>query len=265
MKTILLMQCGRTIPKELGSHCRKMGFELKQLDSATDAWKELLPTAYAIMLLLPAWSGKTFLAPESLWYQFLLNNYSHLRLFFVSFQANEHDNHFDLLNLNSFTKDHWVQVPNVMEMKPPPNFEGLDLNDKLRRFFAGHGQDSVVAVLTRIRLVVQMASREVLRMDTPYEEIFKELVQPAQIHIKWTEWRNRWIHYYPLFQFTPFADKMQKVATASATLEEWMSSGGQDEDPLKSGRVLSVLNEVRTELKAIEEQYVVQKLSHTYR
>lgn len=265
MKTILLMQCGRSIPEELEVYCNAMGFDLKKLEAATDNWKDLLPTSYAVMLLLPAWGGKTFLAPENLWYQFLRNNYSHLRLFFVSYQVNDHANHFDLLNLKNYSPEHWLQVPNVAEMNSLPNFEGLDLNDKLRRFFAGHGQDSVVAVLTRIRLVVQMASREVLRMDTPYEEIFEELVQPAQIHLKWTEWRNRWIHYYPLFQYTPFADRMSKVATASATLEEWMSSGGQDQEPLKNGRVLNVLNEVRTELKAIEEEYVVQKLSHTYR
>lgn len=257
------MQCGRTIPRELELHCNSMGFELKDLDPATKLWKEHLPTAYAVMLLLPAWEGRFFLANEGLWNRFLLHNHSHLRLFFVSYQANSHSNHFDLLRLNDYTKDDWLSAPNVADMNAAPNLEGLDLNDKLGRFFAGHGEDSVVAILTRIRLVVQMASREVLRMETPYEEIFRELIQPAQLNIKWAEWRNRWIYYYPLFQFAPFADQLQKVAAASATLEKWMSSGGQDEEPLRNGTILNVLNEVRLILKEIEENYVVQKLSHT--
>lgn len=259
------MQCGRSIPEKLKVHCQTMGFSLKQVDLTTDKWKSDLPSSYAVMLLLPAWGGDLFLAPQSLWYRFLVQEYSHLRLFFVSYQEQGYCNHFDLLRLNEYTKEDWAQAPNVAEMPEIPDFEGADLQDKLKRFFAGHGQSSVVAILTRIRLVVQMASRELSGMETPYDEVFRELIQPAQLHLKWIEWRNRWVYYYPLFQYTPFAAKLKKVATLTNTLEEWMSSGGQDEELLKNGQILNILNEVRSELKSIEEQYVVTKLSHSYR
>ena len=259
------MQCGRSIPEKLEKHCHAMGFVLKTVDLTTETWKHELPSSYGVMLLLPAWGGDLFLAPQNLWYRFLIQKHSHLRLFFVSYQQLSYCNHFDLLELNTYTKDDWLRVPNIAEMPKIPDFEGIDLQDKLKRFFAGHGQDSVVATLSRIRLVVQMASREFSGMQTPYEDIFRELVQPAQLHKKWVEWKNRWIYYYPLFQYTPFAANLKKIATLTNTLEEWMRSGGQDEALIRNGQVLSVLNEVRSELKSIEEQYVVNKLSHSYR
>lgn len=258
------MQCGRSIPIEFSAHCHAMGFSLTNVDLTTEVWKNDLPSSFAVALLLPAWSGNLFLAPQSLWYRFLLQEHSHLRLFFVSYEKKDYCNHFDLLKLDEYTKNDWHQAPNVAEMPPFPFIEGVNLHNKLERFFAGHGDDSVVAVLSRIRLVVQMASRELSGLQTPYSEIFKELVQPAQLHLKWVEWKNRWIHYYPLFQFTPFAAELEKIANLTDSLEEWMSSGGQDEQGVKDGRVLSVLNEVRLELKLIEEQYVVKKLSHSY-
>jgi hypothetical protein len=146
-----------------------------------------------------------------------------------------------------------------------PALTGIDLMDKLHRFFAGHGQDSVVAVLSSIRLVVQMASHELKEIQTPYPEIYEELIAPAKLPEKWTEWRSRWINYAPLFEFSPIANKLRIIAAFASQIEPWIMAGGVDKQQLLDGSVLDVLNKMRAELQQIENQYVVQKLSHSYR
>lgn len=266
MKIVLLVEGGRRAPEALFSACAKGGIELRRINLKQDNWQAELQDAFGLMLMLPMWGGNAFLSPVALWQQFLQDKAPNIRLIMASFQSDfQHPNHLDILRLTDYPSSWWEQCQLVDHMEELPPLIGVDLSEKLKRFFAGHGQDSIVAVLSRIRLVVQMASRELKKMDTPYEEIYRDLVEPAELAQKWREWRNRWINYYPLFEHTPIATQLKQIAKQTDGVEAWMAAGGIDEEPLQDGSILQVLNEVRTRLQQIENQYVVQKLSHTYR
>lgn len=265
MKIVLLVEGGRPVPAALETHCTEAGFALTKINPRQADWQQKLPEAFGIMLLLPSWARGSYLSSVALWYQYLLSDYPEKRLLVASYQTKAHQNHIDLLRLSEYSHDWWQDSLKVKTMEDLPFYGGLDLSGKLKRFFAGHGQDSVVAVLSRIRLVVQMACREMEKMQTPYIEIYNDLVAPAQLGEKWKEWRNRWINYYPLFEYTPIADQLEHVAALTERVEPWMLAGGAEEKALANGSVLRTLNEVRTQLQQIEKQYVVQKLSHTYR
>lgn len=266
MRIVLLVEGGRQAPPALFTQCAKWGIELRRLDLAHDDWMAHLPEAYGLMLMLPMWGANAYLSPVALWQQYLQKTVPEIRLIIASFQSDfQHPNHLDILRLTDYSASWWDQCQLVDHMEELPPLIGVDLSEKLSRFFAGHGQDSIVAVLSRIRLVVQMASRELSKMDTPYDEIYRDLVEPAELDQKWREWRNRWINYYPLFEHTPIATRLKQIAKQTDGVEAWMVAGGKDEEPLRDGSILQVLNEVRTQLQQIENQYVVQKLSHTYR
>jgi hypothetical protein len=265
MKTVLFIEGGRPLPPVLNAFFNSAGYQIVPLQLAQDSWPLLIKDAAALLLMLPDSSRGMFLLSGQLWYRFLADEAPECRLLFGSYQAVSHPNHLDVLELPTAPANWWEQTLPVGEMENLPPLEGMDLEEKLHRFFAGHGDDSIVAVLSRIRMVVQMASREQQRMHTPYLEIFQELVAPAQLDKKWAEWRNRWINYYPLFEKTPIAPKLRTIARAAAQLEEWMMAGGRDEEYLVNGTILRVLNDIREELQQIEKQYVVQKLSHPYR
>lgn len=266
LKNLLLIPCGRKVPKALCEHLEENDFNLSIQEPKDDQCLQKLEQATVIVLMLPAWNGKEFLAPLALWYNFLHKNHKNTKLLFASFQKLDHPNHIDLLKLKEYKKTKYEQALSSDELGLClPHFEGTDINYKLERFFAGHGQDSVIAVLMRIRMLVQMASTELLSFNTAYDEVFDELLAAVRLDLKWQEWQNRWLHYYPLFEFTPFALAMDSIAQHAERINEWMLAGGKDETLIKNGLVLEVLNAISTELKTIEEQYVIQKLSHLSR
>lgn len=265
MKTLLLVEGGRPAPQALEACCSAAGLLLTKVHPAEENWEPLLSTSFGLMLLLPAWGRGAYLDAASLWQQYLAGKHPSLRLLLASYGEVNHGNHLDLLRISEYNTTWWEQTRSIDQAEELPLFTGIDLSDKLQRFFAGHGDDSVVAVLSRIRLVVQMASRELRKMQTPYSEIFKDLVAPAQLATKWREWRSRWINYYPLFEYTPLARELAQIAQLTEGVEAWMLAGGEEEEPLANGMVLQVLNDMREQLQQIEKLYVVQKLSHTYR
>lgn len=266
MKIVLFVEGGRQAPAMLFEQCAEWGVDLRRISLANTDWQDQLQDAFGIMLMLPVWGGNAYLSSVALWQQYLQAQAPKARLVMASFQSDfQHSNHLDILRLSDYHATWWDDCQTVDHMEELPPLIGVDLSEKLKRFFAGHGQDSIVAVLSRIRLVVQMASRELQKMDTPYEEIFQDLVAPAELGLKWREWRNRWINYYPLFEYTPIAANLKQIAKLTDGVEPWMAAGGTDEAPLCDGSILQVLNEVRVQLQQIENQYVVQKLSHTYR
>ncbi|MEL7249972.1 MAG: hypothetical protein AAFO03_16205 [Bacteroidota bacterium] len=266
MKIVLLVEGGRKAPTALFSQSEQWGVELRPTPVAGTDWKTALEDAYAVMLLVPTWGANAYLSPVTLWQQYLEMEAPSKRLILASFESSfQHANHLDLLRLTDYSAQWWEDCQPIDHMQELPPVVGVDLSEKLQRFFAGHGQDSIVAVLSRIRLVVQMASRELRKMQTPYEEIYSDLVEPAELGQKWREWRNRWINYYPLFEHTPIASSLKQIAKQTDGVEPWMAAGGQDAAPLQDGSILEILNRVREQLQQIENQYVVQKLSHTYR
>ena len=137
--------------------------------------------------------------------------------------------------------------------------------EKLQRFFSGHGDDSIIAVLNRLRFVIQTAEREVTLEQTPFEEVFRDLLSPARLADKWAEWRNRWVNYAPLFRWAPFAADWQQLETDLRFLEAWMAAGGTEAEPLASGRILQHLNRVSTQLYQIAQTYVDQESPHSDR
>ncbi len=264
MKLILGIKGGRPWPPVLGEHLSRMGAELRWVDPMEENWTEELSSAHALALFVPIWGKSSFLAVEQLWAQFLLRKATNCALLLVGYQASQASNYLDLLQLPSYNED-WLDNMQPVALSELPPLQGVDVAEKLKRFFAGHGQDSVVAVLSRLRLIAQMAQREVVQMGTPYEEAYQELLRPSDLPRKWAEWRNRWVNYYPLFRYTPFALVMEQIARKLGSLESWMSGGGREADPLVNGQVLEVLNFVREQLSQIEQDYVLQELSYSHR
>lgn len=265
MKIVLLVEGGRPAPQALEACVTHAGFRLQRINPVEEHWQSLLPEAFALLLVLPAWGRGACLNPLPLWQKHLAEHSPDVRLLMTSYEAIDHRNHIDLLRIVDYDANWWKQTLPMHSIDGFPAFTGIELGEKLKRFFDGHGDESVVAVLSRIRRVVQMASRELHEMQTPYAEIYTDLVAPAQLADKWREWRNRWINYYPLFTQTPLAGRLEKIAQLTKGIEPWMLDGGKNEKPLAHGTVLQVLNEMREQLQYIEQQYVVQKLSPSYR
>lgn len=261
---LISIHTGRDWPRVLTDTLDRWGCQVLSVEANDSAWEAALPECFGLLLFTPVWSRRSYLAGETLWWQHLRLHAPQCRLLLAGYQSIADSNYLDLLQLDSLEPD-WLTQTQAVADGTPPAMEGVDLAEKLQRFFAGHGEDSVVAVLSRLRLIAQMAQREVVQMGTPYEAAYEELIRPAQVDRKWQEWRNRWINYTPLFKYTPFSTTLAELSAAMNTLEDWMKSGGQSPEPIVNGEVLAVLNHVREQLQRIEQDYVVKELSYSNR
>jgi hypothetical protein len=262
MRTVLMVPGGRPVPNTLVSGLQQAGWRSQYYQGEGDFRNELAGVD-AVLLLSPCWVNRSYEFGEQLWYLALRRHQDDLPLVVAGYQRPRHTNYLDLLQLETQAASWWDQLQPVAAMRDVDYQDSL--RPKLHRFFAGHGADSVVAVMSRIRLVVQMAQREHLEMHTPYVEIYRDLIAPAQLSQKWGEWRNRWVNYHPLFRYSPLAGALQAVGRYAQQLDDWMFNGGVEEAPLASGEILTILKAVKDTLQEIENQYVLQKLPHSHR
>lgn len=259
-----MIQAGRPIPDDLVRVVDAAGLQYSLIDPSTTDWRHSLTADVGVLVFNPCWVETGYFNATEIWRRFLLQYSPESPLFIAGYQQTSDPNELDLLNLRNYDLEWWQSALSVQMLASKPEHRDSSLMYKLQRFFAGHGSDSVVAVLSRVRLVVQMAQRELQKMQTPYSEIYADLVAPAQLAQKWTEWRNRWVNYYPLFTFTPIAAELKSIAEATQQLDAWMLAGGRDEQPLADDEILTILNAVRAKLQDIEGQYVIQKLSYSH-
>ena len=262
MKTLLLVSGGRPVPEALRTFISQANWQIRHFEAGEDQ-AQYSSDLDAVMLLSPCWVNRSYEYAERLWYIHLRQDHASLPLLVAGYQRATFANYLDLLQLPTYSPDWWQNLQPVLALTETDYQDTLI--PKLYRFFAGHGTDSVVAVMIRIRLVVQMAQRELLKMHTPYAEIYQDLIAPARLADKWMEWRNRWVNYYPLFVHTPLAGAFLSISDLAKRLDQWMLNGGAEESPLASGEILTILNALRDTLQEIENQYVFQKLSYSHR
>ena len=254
MKTVYAVPGGRAWPRHLQRY-----FETRVAVQPLPASPQL-PRDAVLILLAPAWHEGRYLATEAIWKRHFETEAPQSKLILTGFSRATNQNYLDLLALPD-NWDKWcAQARTCGEDWQPAPSGGLDLEDKLRRFFAGHGDNSIIALLTRLHLLVQLAQREVVQYGTPYAEVYAEVVEPAQPARKWAEWRNRWENYVPYFSLLPFADQLRQVDAQIRQLGPWLEAGARDVAPILNGKVPEILHEIKIKLLALEQRYVAQKL-----
>lgn len=265
MKRIIGISGDRSWPPHLLQNLTQQEYTLLSWPPKQSEREELMASADAFMIFSPLLIKGNYIAAEELWKRYLELHSPHLKLICASFRAAQGSNDVDLLNLPGDWADFLEQAQPIGQLGAFTPCGGLDLCEKLSRFFAGHGQESVIALLNRLRMLVQMAHREVVQLNANYDEVYSELLAPAALAHKWAEWQNRWDNYAAFFQAAPFADVFNHLEEVMPPLAQWMQQGGIDPAPLREGKVLAVLDEIKREFTKIEHIYVGQELPYSYR
>jgi hypothetical protein len=123
----------------------------------------------------------------------------------------------------------------------------------------------MLALLNRLRMLLQLAHREVVDLGVPYEEVYQDLLAPASLSRKWAEWQSRWDNYANYFQMVPFAEVFDQITRILPPLARWMQEEGRDPDLLRQGKALAILDDIRSAFTKVEEIYVGKELSHLNR
>ncbi|NJL77280.1 MAG: hypothetical protein HC892_21920 [Saprospiraceae bacterium] len=124
--------------------------------------------------------------------------------------AGQQANYIDLLNLPENMVEPLAQAKAVSEDWQPVFTGGLDMSEKLKRFFEGHGNDSVVQLFTPIFRRLKILHDE-LSGGTPFEELQKELLDDGVLVENWHKLRNRFSNYYPFLSCLPFFNDFETI------------------------------------------------------
>ncbi len=255
----------RPWPPHLLQYLTQHGYTLNPWPKGEESQREALLSAEAFLLFVPLLHNDQYLAAENLWKHYLELHTPQLKLVCAGFRVGQSGNDLDLLDLPPDPVAFFESALPAGEYWWPTPSGGLDLNDKLRRFFAGHGNESMLALLNRLRMLLQLAHREVVDMGVPYEEVYQDLLAPASLSRKWAEWQSRWDNYANYFQMAPFAEVFDQITRILPPLARWMQEEGRDPDLLRQGKALAILDDIRSAFTKVEEIYVGKELSHLNR
>ncbi len=224
-----------------------------------DEWPEL------VVVEDPMWHEGHYCSVGAIWHRYFVANFPSHRFLIAGYSAITHTNYLDLLALPDDWEAHLEAALTCQSNWQLPPTDGLQLLDKLQRFLAGHGDQSVVTITGRLKMTVAVAQREYRQMQTPYEEIYRALIRPANLIEKWAEWRSRWDFYLPLFSILPFRTHLEELLPCFTVLENWIATDCKEPEPLENGSLMRALEAIQQTLQLIEEIYVGQELQITDR
>ena len=209
-----------------------------------------------LLMLCPSFYHNKYLSTEQVWKKHLVQYAPTSIMLTIGLQTAIGPNHLDLLALPNDWADFMAKAQPAANEYPITLSGGVDTADKLRRFFAGHGNDSVSEVLARIRRTLRVAAGELDQPGANVSEIQRELLQPARLSVSWREWQSRWQHYEPLLRGLPISKQLRSAVSRLLVLTPWMESDCKDAGPLQSGKALSIIDGVKRELNDLESRYV---------
>ena len=239
-------------PTALSSYFEAHGFSLQpyELDNTKETQVSVL------LLFTPFYTNGIYVSAESIWKKHLSTIQPKTILLTAGFRKAKHPNHLDLLDLPaSFPSFLRTALP-VEEEWQPIFSGGLDMDEKLQRFFEGHGQESVIEILHNIIRILNIARAEITIYQTSYAAITEDLIRPSNLAEKWRELRIRWVNYFPYFEYLPFQNLFCKVDQLFNFIDPFFSSGCEDEELLNELNCIGNLKTIKDQLAMIGNQYV---------
>lgn len=245
------------------------GQKLSLIRIARDTQPQQLLQSDALLVHSPLFIANQFVQTEGLWRKYLINLNSRIKVISMGFRLAKDLNYIDLLNLPCYLTEFIAaaRLPHLQESEI--NTFGLNLNNKLYRFFKGHDDktaDSIIAGLETIRSRMQSLFLQYQnRQNQPYLELLENILNfmdleedirpasPTSPIAIWENFKNRWDHYFPLFEWTPFRPEFQTVDQLIDQCFPFFQSAWKDETKLNS--TVGYLNQIYSILQRIEDDY----------
>jgi len=170
---------------------------------------------------------------------------------FCNFQSR---NYIDLLNL---PEDFETYVENALPVSEEWEIpiDGADMLDYLKRFFEGHGGNSLLSKLNAVRQTFNIAYTQIVNKEATFNEIWNELLLPFA-KPEWQELINRWQNYYPYFEYLPFYLAMQEISKKFSEISEFFACINPQEKLFLNQGIDSQLTSIYHKLSEIDRLYI---------
>ena len=230
------------------------GFYRKENIRFFDYFKTIeLPATHIYLIFSPIYHNRSYIYYDILWKRFLFKNNPDAVLLTAGFKEGpQHNNYLDLLNLPAELQSRIKKTKTVGELWTPVYCGGLRMEEKLQLFFRGHGRESVLDVLHKIRRKIHLVERELKAGEWSYDQAAGEYLGSGYITERWKEFEARWGNYFEYFAFTPFRKLFQELDLMIRQIRPYFLGGYTSEElyfqqqiPEKIGILHSKLTEIR--------------------
>lgn len=165
------------------------------LDHAMEIGKMSETEELVFVLHSPIKVDSKLISPESIWKKYLGLKFPRSKFIVAGVKEAQQSNYLDLLNLPEDFRQFTIQAFQAKDDWQPINTGAVDLGQKLHSFLKGHGEESIIFILTKIQSslynTLQVAEADPLFSDLPQ---------------LWQAFENRWQKYLFLFSCLPFFD-----------------------------------------------------------
>ena len=188
-----------------------------------------LVSAEAVLLFSPFFVQGQYLSPDTVWKKYCRDNHPDLNLGPASFAVQPAKNCLELSdlpqNLSAFFE---TALP--AQTKPdwePADTGGLNMMDVLRRFFEGHGTESLMKEM-QILLRPTINIGDDLKAGTPQDEIVEIHLSDGDLAQRWERFLSRWKRYFLMFRGLPFYPIFQEIDILTQKIAPFFLNGGKD-------------------------------------
>lgn len=208
----------------------------------------------SVILIEPYLINNIYFAISPIWEHYLAIHSPNTKLIVMGFCNYQSRNYIDLLNL---PKDFNAYVENALPVSEDWEIpiDGADMLEYLKRFFAGHGGNSLLSKLNQLKQSVNIAYTQIVNKESTFEEIWQELLLPYA-KPEWQELLNRWENYYPYFEYLPFYPTIQEISKIFSEISEFFACINPQEKLFLNKGFDSQLTSIYQKLSEIDRLYI---------
>lgn len=222
-------------------------------------FKEELTTlteAKVIILSSPMYFDGIYVSADGLWKNYLEYHHPEVLLLVAGFLEAKQSNYLDLLNLPEHFLSMLAQAKKAKENWLPLTTGGLNMEEKIRRFFEGHGDESLTDEFDKIFRILRIAGDELKNHQAGYEEVKNELLLMNKLPTKWKTLNNRWANYFPYFGSLPFFETFEQIEHWLRYIAPYFETGCEQETLFWQLNCLENIEKIKSNLTSISKHYV---------
>lgn len=245
--TIPYATTNELLPRYLAKQLAPSGYQLVPFSENID-----LDSLSVIILFSPMFLNDHYVSPDAVWQKYFKIRAPHLRLVSAGFAGPIHTNFLELSDMPADFGGFLSQAVPVSADTAPLNTGGLDMAAKLRRFFEGHGGESVHAVLTDLRsatVTISTLLKQPAGLETVQAEYFGNT---ADFLLRWRQFSERWNRYFPFLGCLPFAASFQKIHHHINTIDQIFNSNHVDVNLYMKSNTPGLIGEMNLLFEQIE-------------
>lgn len=228
-KQVLYYARNENVPRYLNAKLQPHGYELVKYEIGAEIDQE----TSIFILFSPVKCNDRYVSCDASWKQYFQKKNADIRFITVGFAKAPQDedaqkNYMDLLKLPADFDAFFAAALKASGDWTPAYTGGIDMQEKLQRFFEGHGMDSVDQVFSSVKANINFIDGR-LKRGYKLETICREYSGFPIFIERWTIFRNRFSNYYPFFKCLPFFSLLEKIYNLTEKIDPFFQSGNQVE------------------------------------